>query len=82
MGCRTEPPPKEAAVPLVKLLVIAMLIAIVFSLGSALWQLARGTGDSSKMLKALTWRIALSVILFALLFVAYYTGLLTPLGAR
>ena len=67
--------------PLIKLLVVVMLIAIVISLGSALWQLARGTGDSSKMLRALTWRIALSVILFALLFVAYATGLLTPLGA-
>jgi hypothetical protein len=82
MSRRTDPPAEEATLPLVKLLVVAMLIAIVFSLGSALWQLARGTGDSSKMLRALTWRIALSVILFALLFVAYFTGLLTPLGAR
>lgn len=64
--------------PLVKLLVVLMLSAIVFSLGSALWQLTRGTGDSSKMLRALTWRIALSVLLFALLLLTYSTGLFTP----
>lgn len=67
--------------PLVKLIVVLMLIAIVVSLGSALWQLARGTGDSSKMLRALTWRISLSVLLFLLLLAAYATGLLRPLGA-
>lgn len=66
--------------PLVKLIVVLILIAIVISLGSALWQLARGTGDSGKMLRALTWRIGLSVLLFILLFVAYATGVLRPLG--
>lgn len=64
--------------PLIKLLVVLMLVAIVFSLGSALWQLTRGTGDSSKLLRALTWRIALSVMLFALLFLAYWMGLIKP----
>ena len=64
--------------PLVKLLVVLMLGAIVISLASALWQLTRCTGDSSKMLRALTWRIALSVLLFALLFITYSTGLITP----
>ncbi len=63
--------------PLIKLLVIVILLAIVFSLGSALYQLTRG-GDSQKMVKALTWRIALSVVLFALLLLAYSTGLLQP----
>ncbi|HKE45902.1 MAG TPA: twin transmembrane helix small protein [Steroidobacteraceae bacterium] len=64
--------------PLIKLLVILMLIAIVVSLGSALFQLSRGTGDSTKMLRALTWRISLSVLLFILLMFAYSRGLLTP----
>ncbi len=66
--------------PIVKLLILVVLAAIVFSLGSALWQLARGTGDSAKMLRALTWRISLSVALFVLLFIAWYAGLLKPLG--
>jgi len=68
-------------VPIAKLFVIVILFAIIFSLGSALWQLSRGTGDSSKMLRALTWRIGLSVVLFILLLVGYFTGVITPLGA-
>jgi hypothetical protein len=55
-----------------------MLIAIVVSLGSALFHLSRGKGDSKKMLRALTWRIGLSVLLFALLMLAYSRGLLQP----
>ena len=62
--------------PLIKLLVVLMLIAIVVSLGSALFHLSRGKGDSKKMLRALTWRISLSVLLFALLMLAYSRGLL------
>ena len=64
--------------PLIKLLVVLMLIAIVVSLGSALFHLSRGKGDSKKMLRALTWRISLSVLLFALLMIAYSRGLLQP----
>ena len=64
--------------PLIKLFVILMLIAIVASLGSALFHLARGQGDSKRMLRALTWRISLSVVLFALLLLAYSQGLLQP----
>jgi len=49
--------------PLVKLVVLLMLVAIVVNLGSALYQLACDTGDSKQMLRALTWRIGLSVLL-------------------
>ena len=66
--------------PLVKLIVIVMLIAIVFSLGSALFHLSRGTGDSAKLVKSLTWRIGLSAVLFLLLLAAYWTGLIQPHG--
>ena len=68
----------EDIVPLIKLIVILMLVAIVVSLGSALYQLARGSGDSRKMLRALTWRISLSVALFILLLVAFAMGLIQP----
>jgi hypothetical protein len=68
--------------PLVKLIVIFMLIAIVFSLGSALFHLSRGKGDSAKLVKSLTWRIGLSVVLFLLLLVAYWTGLMQPHGLQ
>jgi DUF2909 family protein len=67
--------------PLFKVLIVLVLIAIVVSLGSALYQLARGTGDSRKMLRALTWRISLSVALFALLLLAYRAGWIAPHAA-
>jgi hypothetical protein len=34
--------------------------------------------NSGKMVKALTWRIALSVGLFVLLMLAYYRGWISP----
>jgi hypothetical protein len=65
-----------------RLLVVAVLIAIIASLASAAIQLAGGKGDSGKMLKALTWRIGLSVALFLLLIVAWKTGIVKPHGLR
>jgi hypothetical protein len=64
----------------IKILVIACLAAIVFSLGSALFHLSRGKGDPKKMVRALTIRVALSVGLFILLMIAWYNGLITPHG--
>ena len=51
---------------LVRILVIGVLIAIVASLGSALFHLSRSGGDSKKMARALTIRVGLSVALFIL----------------
>ena len=46
---------------LIKLLIVAVLIAIVASLGSGLFHLVKDKGASKKMVNALTVRIALSV---------------------
>jgi hypothetical protein len=61
-----------------RLIVIAVLVTIVAFLGSALFQLARREGDSQKMLRALTWRIGLSVALFLVLVVLWRAGLIRP----
>jgi hypothetical protein len=61
-----------------RLLIIAVLFAIIGSLASALVQLSRGKGDSQKMLRALTWRVGLSVGLFLLLMLAWRLGLIKP----
>jgi hypothetical protein len=62
-----------------KLLVIALLISILYTLGSALFALARGGGSSDdRMVKALTFRVSLSLGLFILLMIGYATGLITP----
>jgi hypothetical protein len=61
-----------------RLIVIAVLVTIVGFLGSALFQLSRQQGDSDKMLRALTWRIGLSVGLFVTLLVLWRMGLIRP----
>ncbi|HEY6452520.1 MAG TPA: twin transmembrane helix small protein [Steroidobacteraceae bacterium] len=65
---------------LVKLVILGLLAAIVVSLGSALYHLASGKGDSDKLLRALTVRITLSLLLFALLMIAWRVGLIAPRG--
>lgn len=65
-----------------KLLVVCMLVAIVGSLATALFHLSHGKGDSRRMLRALSVRITLSLILFALLMLAWWAGLITPRGLQ
>jgi hypothetical protein len=70
--------------PLIWVLILATLAAIVVSLGSGLFHLSRGRGeeDSRKMARALTVRITLSLLLFALLMIAWYFGLISPHGVQ
>jgi Protein of unknown function (DUF2909) len=63
-----------------KLLVVALLIAIVASLGQALFAMSSGPGNSQQMVRALTVRISLSVALFGLLFLSQYYGWIEPHG--
>lgn len=60
-----------------KIFVILFLAFIVASLGSALYYIIKDKGGSERAVKALTLRVALSVALFALLMLGYYSGLLT-----
>lgn len=59
-------------------IIILLLVAIVGSLGQALFAMARGPGHSAEMARSLTLRIGLSVGLFALLFVGYHFGWIEP----
>ena len=63
-----------------KILVVVIFIAILASLGSALVFLIKDSGGSTRTAKALTARIGISVGLFALLFVLWWLGLITPHG--
>ena len=65
---------------LFRILVFVLLAAIVSSLGIGLYHLSSGSGNSNKMLRALTVRIALSILLFVLLMIAWRAGLITPHG--
>lgn len=63
-----------------KLLVVAMLIGIVLSLGKALFAMAAGPSDDKRMVQALSVRVGLSVGLFLLLLVSWHFGLIDPHG--
>ncbi|HLS87347.1 MAG TPA: twin transmembrane helix small protein [Burkholderiales bacterium] len=58
--------------------VIAMLLLIVASLGSAVFYMLRRRGDPTKMARALTVRVGLSVALFVLLMAGWYLGYFRP----
>jgi len=62
---------------LMKIVVILFLVFIIGSLFSALYFLVHDKGRGERAVKALTVRITLSVILFALLMAGYYFGFIT-----
>jgi hypothetical protein len=64
----------------VKIAVIVLLFVIIGSLGSALFYMLKDDRDSSRMVKALTVRIALSIAAFVLLLAGYFVGLIQPHG--
>jgi uncharacterized protein YneF (UPF0154 family) len=57
-----------------KIIVVLVLIAILASLASGLYFMMKDNNDSDRMVKALTWRVALSVSLFIFLMAGYYFG--------
>ncbi len=61
-----------------KLFLVVVLFVILFMLGSALFHMGKGKGDPERVVKALTWRIGLSVALFALIAIAYFMGWIEP----
>jgi hypothetical protein len=63
-----------------KILIVAILLGIVASLGHALYSMSSGPSDGKQMVQALTVRIGLSVALFVLLLIGWRLGLITPNG--
>ena len=61
-----------------KAIILLIFLGILVSLGSALVQLVRDNRGTDGMVRALSWRIGLSVMLFILLLLAWRAGLITP----
>jgi DUF2909 family protein len=76
-GCKQCILRSRVAALFMRILVILFLIFIVGSLLSALYFLVVDRGRSDRMAKALTVRVVLSVVLFALLMLGYYLGMIT-----
>ena len=64
-----------------KILIIATLIAIVVSMGQALFAMVSGPTNDKRMVRALTVRVALSVGLFVILLIGWATGAISPHGS-
>jgi hypothetical protein len=64
----------------VRYIVLAFVVLILASLFSGLFFLIRDQGRSKRTVKALTWRVGLSLGLFLLLMAGYYFGLIKPHG--
>jgi hypothetical protein len=65
---------------LVKIIVIAVFLLILFNLAGALVYMLKDKSKSERTVKALTWRIGLSLLAFILLMIAYAVGLIHPHG--
>ena len=59
-----------------RIVVIVLLLAIIGSLGSALFFLFSDKPGSQRTVRALTLRVGLSLLLFALLIAGYALGLI------
>lgn len=64
--------------PGIKIAILVILAMIILSLFSGIFFLAKDNGKSDRTVKALTFRIVLSLLLFILLIVGYLTGAIGP----
>jgi hypothetical protein len=65
-----------------KLPVLLVLLFILISLFQGMYYMAKddGKNSSTRVVRALTIRVALSLLLFVILMAGYFFGLLTPHG--
>lgn len=63
---------------LIKILTILFLIAILYSLASSFFFLMKDKGEGDRMVKRLSWRIGLSIVLLLLLWGAFQLGWIEP----
>lgn len=63
---------------LTKILIIVFLLAIIYTLGSSFYFLIRDQGQGDRVVRRLSWRIGLSLLLFIGLWVAFQLGWIEP----
>jgi len=61
-----------------RIIILVVLAAILASLFSGMFFMIKDKGESTRNVKALSIRIGLSLFLFALLIIAYLTGIIRP----
>jgi succinate dehydrogenase/fumarate reductase cytochrome b subunit len=61
-----------------KLVIIAFLVVIVYNLGAGLYYMMVDKGENDRMVRSLTWRIGLSVVLILIIGIGIWTGWIQP----
>ena len=64
-----------------KIFLIAMLVLIIGNLAAGFVFLVKDRGTTTRTVRALSWRVGLSIMLVLLLMVGFATGLITPHSA-
>jgi hypothetical protein len=64
----------------IKLLIVLFLIVIVYNLFAGLFYMMTDKGKTNRTVRALTWRIGLSVFLILLVVLGIMTGVIQPHG--
>lgn len=62
------------------LIIIAFLVVILYNLGAGLYFMMTDRGSTNRTVKALTWRIGLSVLLILLVIAGIMAGIIKPHG--
>jgi succinate dehydrogenase/fumarate reductase cytochrome b subunit len=62
------------------IVIVAFFIVIVYNLGAGLFYMMSDKGTTNRTVKALTWRIGLSVLLILLIIAGIFTGIIKPHG--
>ena len=62
------------------IIILLFFIFIVYSLGSALYYMMKDQGGSKRMVKALTMRIGISILLFVIIIISFWMGWIKPTG--
>lgn len=65
---------------LFKVIAILFLLMVLYALFSGLFYMLQDKGQSERAVKALTWRIGISLALFAFLMIGAATGMIEPHG--
>ena len=60
------------------IIIAILLLLMIGSLASAFWYMLKDRGSGNRTVKALTARISIWVLLFALIVGGIYTGWITP----
>ncbi|MCE3044397.1 MULTISPECIES: twin transmembrane helix small protein [Legionella] len=61
-----------------KAIILIVMLIILFALGSGLIFLIKDKGSTNRTVKALSWRIGLSLALFLFLLLAFSMGWIQP----